>query len=94
MVDPCKVGKAYRLEARNPYVDTAWNVVVTQTTMDSAKARGPGAVQELMWNVPHTLMRPLAVFRGVREIGRIRGCVMLASHYYDALGSSIAAPGK
>ena len=94
MIDPRKAGKSYRLEARNPYGDTRYNVLVTEATMDSARARGPGACRELMVNVPHVLIQPSAVFRGVRERGE-NLWLCYAGHpdyYYDSRGQRLAAP--
>jgi hypothetical protein len=67
-----KASRFYRVEARNPYGDTPWNLIVTEDTMNSAKARGPGAVEDLKWNVSDTARNPIEIFRGVREGGENR----------------------
>ncbi len=86
MADPRRAGKTYRLEAKNPYGNTPWQVTITQAIMDSAKARGPGAVQELIWGVPRVLIEPLAVFRGVRDFGNNLWLCYAGrpDYYYDA----------
>jgi hypothetical protein len=56
-------------DAINPFDGTLWKVYVRDSAMDRAVKLGPGAVRELGFTVPESVLKPSAVFRGVRDEG-------------------------
>ncbi len=65
-----KSRRGYRtLRAVDPRDGKPWEVLLSDRRMAEISKRGMGATQELAFNVPEVILRPTAIFRGVRSEG-------------------------
>lgn len=64
--------------------------------MDWAVQRGPGAARELGYTVPHTVLQPRAIFRGVRAEGEPKWYCYVSrpAHAYDRQTGELRAAWK
>jgi hypothetical protein len=67
-----------------------WEIYVRNAAMDRAVKIGPGAVRELGFILPEAVLKPTAVFRGVRDEGEAEWLCYVSrpSRSYDGKDNS------
>lgn len=58
------------VKALDPHDGGEWDLLVSHLTMDRTVKRGRGAVNELAHTVRTAILRPAAIFQGVRDLER------------------------
>lgn len=84
------------IPAIDPRDGGQWDVLVAHSRMDAIAKRGPGHARELAFAVPFVLLRPTAIFRGVREEDELEWlCYCGTPQFaYDGATGETRAPWK